>query len=190
MAPTASSLIGTSSSKARSAVRPARSACSRGMMPCDSFLRMAFPISARTRSGAMRRSPLERTAFAAPDPGSSTTHFTAIDASTIRLIVVPVLADERRRVDRRVPAHPSDPIQLGHHFGLGRPHLVAKRLARDLVDGRALCGRLGLEVSGDLILDVANQDVDHEHVPLAIKMIAQAPCSEKTSPAREPLPCE
>src|SRR4051794_39864468 len=151
--------IGKSLSKARSTIWAPLAACSRGMMLRASFLRSAFPTSASKSSGPKRRS--ERRARAAADPGSSATHFTATDASTIRLIVIAVLADKCRRVHRRVRAHRPDAVEFRQHLGFRRLDVVPERRARDLVQRNAGGLRLFFQGASHILFDIAHQNVHH-----------------------------
>src|SRR5262245_53931176 len=122
-------------------------------------------------SGASNVSGPARTASAFCESGSSLSHFTATEASTIRLIVVAVFADQGGRINRRIRAHRPDTPRLFAQFSFVRPNVCIKRFACRFVDGRARRFCLVLQATRSLSVHVADQYVHHEAIsPLMISL--------------------
>src|SRR5687768_16784856 len=103
--------------------------------------------SARTRSGAISASPVASSASARSEPSSAANHFTATEASTIRLIVVAVLTDQVGGVDVRIGAHCTDAPRLRDQLLAGGLHELAQCLLRGVAQRASACGCLLLQAS-------------------------------------------
>src|SRR5207244_7393633 len=94
------------------------------------------------------------------DPPSAANHFTATEASTIRLIVVAVLADQVCRINVRVRAHRPNPPRLLDEFLTARFDELAKRFLRGIAQRTTVRRRFLLQATRHVFVAVAYQNID------------------------------